>query len=63
MRPDLVDSTKFGFAWGNTLVERVAHDDRLGWVLRVWGRHDDGHLGDFVDVRVTPSGHVVQVMP
>ena len=62
MRPNKVEPT-FGFAWGNTLVERITDGDRIGWVIRVWDRKNDGDLSmKFVDIWVTPNGQRVEVL-
>ena len=62
MRPSAVEETRYGFAWGNAMVERVASDGRIGWVLRVWARRDDGRLGAYVDVRVSPGGRMIEAL-
>ena len=63
MRPNEVEQTRFGFAWGNTLVERITDGDRIGWVIRVWGRKNDGDLTmKFVDIRVSPNGQRIEVL-
>lgn len=41
------------------LVERLAHDDRLGWVLMVSVKGDPRKN---VQVRVTPKGRKVEVL-
>ena len=50
--------TDYGFAWGPMLVERIAHDDRIGWVLVV--RPRDAHEPS-VQIRVSPAGRSWQV--
>lgn len=62
MRPRDVHASAYGFAWGNVLVERLASDERIGWIIRIWARHEDGHLGKHVDIRVTPNGTRIEAV-
>lgn len=48
----------YGFEWGPLVVERVASDDRIGWVLIV--RPKDAYKPQ-VEIRVSPAGRVWDV--
>jgi hypothetical protein len=58
--PELIQ-TKYGFQYGEALVERVMSDDKYGVVIRVAAASDP--YGKYVDVRVSPKGRLVRVVP
>lgn len=47
------EDTQYGFDWGPLRVERIAHDDRIGWVIQVRPRDA---WKPRVDIRVSPAG-------
>jgi hypothetical protein len=55
--PELSE-TRFGFIYGNAVVERMLSDDKLGVVIRVSSAKD---AQCYVDVRVSPAGRKVEV--
>ena len=46
-----------GYQWGSVKVTRVCSDKRIGFIVRV----EAASSGEFVDVRVSPRGNVLQV--
>jgi len=54
----VVQETTYGFRFGPMLVERVIHDERIGYVVvaRPEGAHEPK-----VEIRVSPSGRVWDV--
>jgi hypothetical protein len=44
--------TQYGFNYGPMIVERLAHDDKLGWVLLIRSEDREHEL----EIRVTPKG-------
>jgi hypothetical protein len=50
--------TQYGFEYGPMVVERIAHDERIGWVVTV--RPRDAYKPR-VDIRVSPKGRTWRV--
>jgi hypothetical protein len=44
----------FGFTWGPTRVERMFHDDRVGYVIRVMTDHVE------LQIAVSPQGRSIR---
>ena len=48
-------NTQYGFDWGPLTVERVAQDDRIGWVVIVKTSDKEVSVPQIV-IRVSPQG-------
>lgn len=58
-----LEQTQYGFNWGPMVVERLAADDRIGWVLIV--RERDPRPGYGVprqyQIRMSPKGRRMSI--
>ena len=52
MQDPNTEVTRFGFIWGNTHIERICSDKRMGQFLYIYSDRES------MEIRITPGGKI-----